>query len=116
MIGAAHRDTRRRVARLGIIVILFQAIVFGWHHHPLALSPRGGQPVLHAGGNSPLTPAAADDDCEICQALHHLSAAPGEFSALPSPAVVTDAVRSHAAVLAARTEARAFRARAPPRA
>jgi hypothetical protein len=107
---------RRRVALLGILAILFQAILFGWHHHPLAPASRGAEPVAHGQGSAPLSPATAEDDCDICQALHHLNASPGEFAALPLPAGPASALHLPDFVLADRASELPFQARAPPRA
>ena len=100
--------------KLGLFAILFQAILFGWHHHELSVSGRLPFPIVenHSTGSQP-----ADDDadgCEICQVLHHLTATPVDFTgaapllALTACLLVTvPAVVSHTAVLA-------FRSRAPP--
>jgi hypothetical protein len=108
---------RRRMALLGILAVLLQAILFGWHHHPLALSAAGGQPVasLHAAPQ-PAAPEADETDCEICAALHHVSASPLDFAALPLPPRAASAIDPPDRVLLDRTAARAFCARAPPRA
>ncbi len=116
MTGSARRVAQRRVALLGIVAILFQAILFGWHHHPLVLASRSAQPVVHAGGAAPLTPANAEDDCDICQALHHLTGVPVEVAAPPLPPATASVVHPPAAVLADGAAERAFRARAPPQA
>ena len=112
----AHRGGRRWIALLGILAILFQAILFGWHHHQLAPSSHSAQPVVHANETAPLSPATAEDDCDICAALHHLTGAPGEFAALPLPAAIAAVVHRQTRVLVDRTGERGFRARAPPRA
>ncbi len=116
MIGTVHHSARRRVALLGIVAILFQAILFGWHHHDLVLSSRGAQPVVHAAGAVPLSPASAEDDCDICQALHHLTGAPGETAALAPPLATAAVIQPPAVVLADGAAEKGFRARAPPRA
>jgi len=111
-----RRTARRRVALLGVAAILFQAILFGWHHHDLVLSSRGIQPEVHAAGTVPLGPATEEDGCDTCQALHHMTGAPGEFTALPPPTATAAVIHPPAAVLTDRSAERAFRARAPPRA
>jgi hypothetical protein len=113
---AFNRASRRRVAVLGVVAILFQAILFGWHHHPLVMASHGVQPVAHGQGSVPLSPTTAEDDCDICQALHHLSAAPAEFAAVAPPAARASVLSLPGCVLAGRASARAFQARAPPRA
>src|SRR5262249_58620196 len=75
----------RTAAAIGILGILFQAILFGWHHHPLAFSARGVTVAVSAANSQ--FPAAADDDCEICAALAHHHAAPaivGPSAPLPA--------------------------------
>jgi hypothetical protein len=107
---------RRRVALLGILAILFQAILFGWHHHPLILASHGAPPVAHGADGAPLSPATAEDDCDICQALHHLNGAPGEFVVLAAPGIAAAPERLPRRVAEAQPPKRAFQARAPPRA
>jgi len=108
---------RRRVALLGVLAILIQAVLFGWHHHALAFAADGHQTVAAATNAAvPLVPAAEEDGCEICAALHHLSAAPGEFASLPLPTIAGSAMHLPAFILAAQASERGFYARAPPRA
>ena len=105
---------RRGAAFLAIFAILLQAALFGWHHHPLPLSSHGAPTVLAPA--SPSTPALTDDDCPICFALSHHSAAPVDFVVAPTagpvplhlPAIETVWVPVRSYVL--------FRSRAPPRA
>jgi hypothetical protein len=105
---------RRGASFLAIFAILLQAALFGWHHHPLPLSSRGAPTILAPAG--PSTPVLADDDCQICFALSHHSAAPVDFVAAPVsgrvplhlPAIETVWVSVRHYVL--------FRSRAPPRA
>ena len=107
---------RRRVALLGCVAILFQAILFGWHHHELALLSPGTIPAAHGEGSAPLSPATAEDECDICQALHNLRTAPGEVAWLPLPGgrtlepAVPELVRQWPGIPSV------FHARAPPRA
>lgn len=104
------------LALLGVFAVLFQAILFGWHHHDLALPSRGTQPVAFANSAVPLSPAAPEDDCDICRALHHLTGAPGEFVALAAPPGSASALPLPDLILAERRSEHAFEARAPPRA
>ena len=110
-----RRPARRRVALLGCLAILLQAILFGWHHHELALASQGTMPAAHGEGSAPLSPATAEDDCDICQALHHLRATPGEVASLPLPPGAASAPALADLVLQGRGSQRAFQARAPPR-
>ena len=105
---------RRRVALLGIVAILLQAIVCGWHHHPLSWAAHGTQPVALADSTAPLSPATAEDGCRLCAALHHLSTSPVEFTTL-APAAKASGLHLPAPTLAGRDFAHAFQARAPPR-
>lgn len=76
---------RRRAALIGIAAILFQALLFGWHHHAIALV-RSSAPVASVNAaTAPLAPASAEDLCEICTVLHQQSAAPLAFILLPTP-------------------------------
>ncbi|HEU0218473.1 MAG TPA: hypothetical protein VFQ90_17595 [Stellaceae bacterium] len=70
--------TRTIAARLGVLAVLFQAILFGWHHHDLTVPGRLSMPAVE---NPAAAPQIADDEdgCEICQIRHHLTAAPIEF-------------------------------------
>jgi hypothetical protein len=76
----------RGVTLLSVFAILLQAALVGWHHHPIPLGSRGAPGVLTLGPPaSHSTPALKDDDCQICFALSHHSAAPGDFYAAPMP-------------------------------
>ena len=110
-----HRGARRRVALIGVVAVLFQAILFGWHHHALTLASRGVPPAAHGDGSAPLSPATAEDDCDICQVLHHLRPAPGEIASLPPPAGAASPPTLPELVRQGRGVTRAFQARAPPR-
>jgi hypothetical protein len=107
---------RRRVALVAILAILFQAILFGWHHHLAVLAAHGAQQVAHGASGTPLSPATADDDCDICQTLHNLSGSPVEFAVLVPPGATASALHLPDLALVGRGFARAFQARAPPRA
>jgi hypothetical protein len=106
---------RRRVARLAIFAVLFQAMLFGWHHHSLPAMARSAHPVvtLHNGG-LPLSPAAAEDSCEICIALHHLSASPLDPAGPPLPPIGAAVAYLPGQAFLDRAIDRAFHARAPP--
>jgi|SRR5665213_129282 len=100
------------ISFLAVFAILFQAALFGWHHHDLNLAGRLPAPIIE---NPAASPQVADDEdsCEICQVLHHLSAAPVDVTAAPPPAVATGPNPAPGVVIA-RASALAFRARAPP--
>jgi hypothetical protein len=63
-----------------------------------------------------LSPLAADDDCDICQALHHQSATQGGAFVLPGPVPRQVASSDFARKFPAGEFALPFQARAPPRA
>jgi hypothetical protein len=106
---------RRRVALICVAAILLQALLFGWHHHALALAGRGGFPASLYSATQPLAPATAEDLCEICAALHHQSASPLAFAAPPIPSSAAAAIDLPDPDPIGRAGAWGFRARAPPR-
>ena len=108
------RGTRPFRVKLGLFAILFQAILFGWHHHELSVSGRLPFPIVenHSTGSQ-----AADDDadgCEICQVLHHLAAAPIDFSGPPPPLGFIAVSAGAQAASTAYGASAGFDARAPP--
>ncbi|HKM72098.1 MAG TPA: hypothetical protein VJX94_18910 [Stellaceae bacterium] len=109
---------RRGTALLAVFAILLQAVLFAWHHHPLPLSSQGVPIVLAAPATGHTAPVLADDDCPICFALSHHSAAPVDFPAAPPPppdhASLSPATVE--AILAPVASYFLFRSRAPPRA
>ena len=108
---------RRQVALLGIFAILFQAILFGWHHHDIGLAAQGTPAALRAADSGlPPAPIADADGCEICIALHHQAAAPAAFAAAPGGPRVAASVSAAATAIIGIAFLRAFDSRAPPRA
>ena len=105
----------RRAALLGVLAILLQAFLFGWHHHAESFAASTQWPVvssLYSG--APLAPVTAEDECEICAALHYLTSASGEFvaAALPCSTALPSAIAAtHWLTLSLNLS---FRARAPP--
>ena len=107
------RSVSPHSALVATFAILFQAILFGWHHHEPVLA--GHLPTAVFESNDASAQVLDDEDgCEICQVLHHLFAAPIDVSA-PSPprATVADRHVSEPAP-AARSSILGFCARAPP--
>ena len=104
------------MALLGIATILFQAILFGWHHHEVAFARWGGSAASLHNATEPLAPAAAEDLCEICIALHHQSAAPLAFIGPPVSSAMAASIEPPGLILLGRAGPRGFHARAPPRA
>ncbi|MFZ2005012.1 MAG: hypothetical protein WB697_02460 [Stellaceae bacterium] len=104
---------RWSAVKLGLFAVLFQAILFGWHHHDLVFAGRLTAPVV---ANPTAPPQAVDDEdgCEICQVLHHLTAAPPDLVAAPPPLTTATAETARDPTFCARAPALAFYARAPP--
>ncbi len=104
---------RWSAARLGLFAVLFQALLFGWHHHDLAFAGRLVTPVV---ANPAAPPQAVDDEdgCEICQVLHHLTAAPPDLVAASTPRPIAAAAIACDPAFCARAPALLFYARAPP--
>ncbi len=100
-------------ALLAVFAVLFQSILFGWHHH----DPVGaGHLPATVVGNPASAPQGFDDEdgCEICQVLHHLFAAPATFaSPLPPRTLRADRIAGRP-VFAVRSRPLAFHARGPP--
>lgn len=106
--------SRHGAAWLAVFAVLLQAILFGWHHHPLPLGAKQATPLLAVGAPDPAqAPAVGDQDCQICIGLHHFGAAPGEFVALAPPPPGEAAAAGETGILAGRFTP-GFRARAPP--
>ena len=108
---------RRGVALLGIFAILLQAVLFAEHRHPLPVSSRDA-PALSAAASAPGHEASgqADNDCQICFALGHHSAAPVDLAAALRPAHAALPPRVLKAVVTPVASYLLFRSRAPPRA
>jgi hypothetical protein len=114
MAPASHAATPSRLGvRLGLFAILFQAMLFAWHHHPLVLSGSLPAPVI-ANGAGPTQPADDEDGCEICSVLLHLTGAPVDFMVAPPPPPIAAAIVSGETAMVAEGPALAFQARAPP--
>ena len=109
----ARGTAQHLAARLGFFAVLFQAILFGWHHHDLIVAGRLAMPVMERPA---ATPQVIDDEdgCEICQVLHHLTAAPVEVAGAPPPLTLAAAAAVPETVFAGRSPAASFHARAPP--
>ena len=105
----------RRVALIGLAAILFQAILFGWHHHAVALPQSSGPIASVHSATQPPEPATAEELCEICAVLHQQSAAPLAFITPPEPSAIAAAADLAASVFYDRAGTRGFNARAQPR-
>jgi hypothetical protein len=104
---------RTITARFGLLAVLFQAVLFGWHHHDLAFSGRLPMPVV---ANPDAPPQAVDDEdgCEICQTLHHQIAAIPDFAARPSAHAIVVGLDAGDAPFIPHSLVCPFHARAPP--
>src|SRR5277367_2070946 len=102
------RPMRRLAARLGLFAVLFQAVLFGWHHHDLRFSRHLPAAIVE---NPSTSPQIADDadGCEICQILHHQNAAPVALAAVPPPHAIAATRITGDAAFVARSPALAFR-------
>jgi hypothetical protein len=106
--------TSRLGVRLGLFAMLFQAMLFAWHHHPLVRSGNLLAPVV-ANGAGLHQPADDDEDgCEICSVLHHLTGATVDFIVAPPALPIAAAIVSGDTAFVAEGPTLAFHARAPP--
>jgi hypothetical protein len=108
------RNTPRRFAALvAVFAVIFQALLFAWHHHELPFASRGA-PVVVAAATGSAAPALADRDCPICSAVAHHGAVPAELLAtlLPKGSVLRQLPPPTPAD--SRTPYLFFRSRAPP--
>jgi hypothetical protein len=110
----ATTKPRRRVALIGVVAMLLQAVLFGWHHHGAAVRAVSGPIASLHNTTQPLAPAAAEELCEICAALHQQSAAPLAFTMPPRPVATIVAIDRPDAAPIGWADARGFDARAPP--
>jgi len=111
--GKPRRASPRATAVLGILAILFQAILGTWHHHELRFSSHVAIAVVSAPASEE-APEAAHQHCQICFALGHVAAVPVDWlaAALPDPDPLPP---NPAADVAGPFSAYfLFRARAPP--
>jgi hypothetical protein len=106
--------TRRLAARLGLFAVLFQALLFGWHHHDRVFAGTGPRHAIVQNGAATTHPADDEDGCEICQVLHHQTASTGDLIVVALPGFAALPLPADAPVFVVRTLALAFRARAPP--
>jgi hypothetical protein len=111
----ARQRRRRAYALLGTFAILFQAVLFAWHYHTASFHVRsaGAAPTL-AAPISPVMPALADHDCEICFALSHPGAVPVDLFLANRPLHAPLPRSRLAAVDASPAPYILFRSRAPP--
>lgn len=113
---ARSRARWRRIAALtGAFAVLVQAVLFGWHHHPIPFRQYAAFGVtILATPISPATPAADDHDCQICFTLGHHGVVPVDFFAPRLPELVPLHHTRLAAVDAPLAPYFFFQSRAPP--
>jgi hypothetical protein len=117
-IGAPWYAAPRRVtAVIASFALLSQAMLFAWHHHPhpLPLHELSTAGFVAVANDHPVPPLA-DNDCQICSALGHHSAAAVDFFATPLADHEPLPLLSAAAVYRLLSPYLFFRSRAPPRA
>lgn len=109
----SRHHARKLAPWLGLFAVLFQAILFGWHHHDLIIAGRLPAPVIE---KAPATPQVVDDEdgCEICQVLHHLTAAPVDTVGASPPLALAVTIAGPETAFAVRGLPASFHARAPP--
>jgi hypothetical protein len=111
----ARQRRRRAGALVGTFAILFQAVLFAWHHHPASFHARSsGAVTTLAAPAPPVMPALADHDCDICFAVSHHGAVPIAFRAAEQPENGPPRQTRIAAVEVPLTPYSLFRSRAPP--
>jgi len=110
----SRHTPRRFTALVAVFAVIFQALVFAWHHHELPFASRGA-PVVVAAAAGWAAPAFADRDCPICSAVAH-GAVPVELFATLLPEGSVQRRLPPPAPTDLRTPYLLFRSRAPPRA
>jgi hypothetical protein len=109
------RQRRRGGALVGIFAILFQTVLFAWHHHPAPFHVRSaGAVTTLAAPTTPAMPALADHECEICFAISHHGAVPVSFLAAKPPEHATLHRSRLVAVETSSALYILFQSRAPP--
>ena len=113
-----QRGPRRGIALLAVFAVFLQAMLFAWHSHPLAVASRGisGVPTATAAAEHQAPGTADDDECQICFALGHHSAAPVDWVAAATPTHVSASPSATEATDVPLPPYLLFRSRAPPRA
>jgi hypothetical protein len=106
----------RSTAILGILALLFQAMLGAWHHHVLPFSSRGAPALFARASAGPETPSSAGRDCQICFGLSHHGTVPADrFAAAPPDQNPLPPIRA-VAIATSRSSYLLFHSRAPPRA
>jgi len=109
----SRHTPRRFTALVAVFAVIFQALLFAWHHHELPFAPRGA-PVVVAAATGSAAPTLADRDCPICSAVAHHGAVPVELFATLLPEGSVQRRRPPPAPADSRTPYLLFRSRAPP--
>ena len=114
-LGRARQRERRGCALVGMFAILLQAVLFAWHHHAASFHVRAaGAVTTVVAPTSPVMPALADHDCEICFALSHHGAVPVDLFLANPLADVLQCRSRLAAVDTSPAPYILFQSRAPP--
>lgn len=114
-LGRARQRRSRGCALVGTFAILFQAVLFAWHHHPAYFHVwSAGVVTTLVAPTDPVMPALADHDCEICFAVSHHGAVPVDFYAAKLSENAPLPQTRIAAVEVPLTPYSLFRSRAPP--
>jgi hypothetical protein len=113
--GGAWWTSRRRIALLGIFAILFQAMLFAWHHHAHLFTLRSAPVAVPLAADCDQVPASADDNCQFCFAISHHSSAPVDIFALAPPGHSLAQEAQATPVICPLAPYLLFRSRAPPR-
>ena len=113
--STSRHTPRRFTALVAVFAVIFQALLFAWHHHELPFASRGA-PVVVAAATGWAAPALADRDCPICSAVAHHGAVPVELFATLLPEGSVQRRPPPPAPADSRTPYLLFRSRAPPRA
>jgi hypothetical protein len=114
-LGRNKQRRRRAYALVGTFAILLQAVLFAWHDHPASFHVRSaGAAATLAAATSPVMPALADHDCEICFALSHHGAVPVDLFVANRPLHAPLPGSRLAALDTSPAPYILFRSRAPP--
>jgi hypothetical protein len=97
------------------LAIVFQALLFAWHHHDLHLAAPHAPSALSAiHGDGHLSPGDDEDGCQICMVLHHQSTSTADVVALPPHRAAVSVPRPAESVIVGLSFSPAFHSRAPP--
>jgi len=114
-IGRGWRIPRQAIALACILAMLFQAVLFAWHHHAAPFHARAtAATTTLAAPSAPVIPASDEHDCQICFTLNHHGAVPVDFFVAKPPQQAPLRQVWIAAVDTPLAAYLLFRSRAPP--